>query len=342
MRALVFRGVGKPLSLETVADPTPGPGEVVLKVARCGICGTDLHRTEENIWTLGDAAILGHEFAGEIVAQGAGVTGLATGMRVTALPYIGCGTCRSCLAGSPHFCPNNLNAGTEALPGGYAEYVKVGAGSVTPLPAGLSLADGALVEPLAVGLHGVRRGAVTAADRVLVIGAGPIGLAAAWWARRFGARRVAVSAPSDRRRDLALAMGATDFIVAKDDATLAALARDALGGAPSVVLECVGQPGMIDRAMTAVATHGRVVVLGVCIQPDRIMPLVGLSREADIRFSVVYDVEEFQLCIDAMDSGDVAPRAMITDTVSLDATPAAFEALRHRTHQCKVMVAPWD
>lgn len=341
MQALVFNGVGRPLALETLVDPTPGPGEVVLKVGRCGICGTDLHRTEENVWTARPPVVLGHEFSGEVAAIGRGVDSLRIGTRVTALPYIGCGSCRSCVAGSPHFCPTRLNAGTEELPGGYAEYVKVGAASCIPLPGALSLADGALVEPLAVSLHGVRRGGVGPGDRVLVIGAGPIGLAAAYWARRSGASRIAVSAPSNRRQGIAEAMGATHFLPASDDETLVRSAEEALGGLPDVVLECVGLPGMIQRSLACVKTHGRVVVIGVCIHEDRFMPLSGLAREADIRFSVVYDVDEFRTCVDALDAGDVSPRAMITDTVSLAGGSAAFEALRHRTQQCKVMIDPW-
>lgn len=341
MRGLVFHGVGQPLQLETLDDPTPSAGEVVIKVGRCGICGTDLHRTEHNIWTARPPVVLGHEFAGEIVAVGKDVTGLQAGMRVTALPYIGCGKCRACLDGSPHHCPSNLNAGTEALNGGFAEYVKVGAGSCVPLPSALTISDGALVEPLAVGLHGVKRGKVQPGDRVLVIGAGPIGLAAAYWARLAGASHVAVSAPSNRRQAIAEGMGATSFIVAQDDATLAHAAAEALGGPPDVVLECVGLPGMIQRSLACVKTGGRVVVLGVCIHQDHFHPLTGLAREADIHFSVVYDVAEFQTCVDALDAGHVSPRSMITDSVGLSEAPAAFEALRQRTHQCKVMIDPW-
>lgn len=341
MRALVFRGVGQPLSLETVDDPTPGEGEVVLRVGRCGICGTDLHRTEQNMWTCRPPVVLGHEFAGEIVAVGKGAEHLRTGMRVTALPYIGCGKCRFCLAGNPHYCPTRLNAGCEELHGGYAEYVKVGAGSCVPLPAALSITDGALVEPLAVGLHGVKRAGVQPGERVLVIGAGPIGLAAAYWARRAGASRIAMSASSNRRQAIAEQMGATAFITGGDDRAFPGMISEALGGPADVVLECVGVPGMIQRALGCVGMRGRVVVLGVCMQPDMIVPLAGLAKESDIRFSVVYDVDEFRTCVDALDAGDVSPRAMVTDTVSLADAPDMFEALRHRSHQCKVMVSPW-
>jgi threonine dehydrogenase-like Zn-dependent dehydrogenase len=260
---------GNRFNLKPLDDPTPSPGEVVIKVRRCGICVTNLHRTEHNIWTARPPVVLGHEFAGEIVAIGEDVSGLQMGMRVTALPYIGCGKCRACLAGSPHHCPTRQNAGTEALNGGFAEYVKVGAGSCVPLPAALSIADDALVEPLAVGLHGVKRGKVQPGERILVIGAGPIGLAAS---------RVAVSAPSNRRQPIAEEMGATSFIVANDDAALASASADALGGPPDIVLECVGLPGMIQRSLACVKTGGRVVALGVCINQDHFHPLTGLAR----------------------------------------------------------------
>lgn len=341
MRALCFHGVGQPLQLTDVPDPEPGPGEVVIKVARCGICGTDLHRTEDNVWTLRQGTVPGHEFAGEVVALGKGVEGLKTGARITALPYIGCGHCASCLSGSPHFCPTMLNAGSDELPGAYAEYVKVGAASCVPLPVDLSLDDGALVEPLAVGLHAVRRGRVGPSDRVLILGAGPIGLAAAWWARRTGARRVVVAATSTRRRDMALAMGADAFLVADDDATLIALSQEALQGRPDVVMECVGLPGAIARSLSCVAAHGRVVVAGACSTLDQFMPLIGLAREAEIIFSTVYVTDEFRLCVEAMDAGDVAPRMMITDRVSLEQAPTAFEELRGRSAQCKVLIDPW-
>lgn len=340
MRALVFRGVDQPLALETLPDPVPGPGEVVIKVARCGICGTDLHRSRENLWTAAPGTVMGHEFSGEIVALGHGVEGLSTGMAVTALPYIGCGKCGYCTTGNPHFCPTRLYVGTEDSPGGYAEYVKVGADCVTPLAGGLSLDDGALVEPLAVGLHGVHRARINPADRVLVIGAGPIGLAATWWARRFGARHIVVTAPSTRRRDMALSMGADSFITAADDAELAQRAAEELGGKPDVVLECVGGTGLINRAMTCVATHGRVVVLGLCTHHDHIVPLLGMTSECDIRFSVVYNVDEFRQCIEALDAGDIAPRAMITDSVPLTEGADAFAALQARSSQCKVMLRP--
>lgn len=341
MRAMVFRGVGKPLSLETVADPTPGPEDVVLKVGRCGICGTDLHRTEDNLITYREGAILGHEFSGEVVALGKDAQCLKIGDRVTALPYLGCNRCEYCLRGMPNFCNQMRNVGTEAHGGAYAEYVATAAPFTMKLPDGLTLDDGALIEPLAVGLHGVMRADLKPGQKVLVIGAGPVGLAVAYWAKRASAGLVAVQASSNRREAVARQMGADRFVLPQEGLKPAQCAIAALGGPADVVFECVGAPGLVDQAIGAARIHGVVVILGVCAQMDRWFPVAGLVKEVDIRFSMVYQASEYHVALDALDAGHVEPRAMITDTVDLDHMAEAFEGLRGHSHQCKVMVAPW-
>ncbi len=341
MRATVFRGVGLPLNVETVEDPTPGRAEVVLKVGRCGVCGTDLHRTEHNVATYREGTIPGHEFSGEVVALGAEVCGLKIGDIVTAQPYVGCNSCIHCIQGFPAFCHETRSIGSDRRPGAFAEYVTVGAPFTLKLPAALSLADGALVEPLAVALRGVLRGQIQPGSNVLVLGAGPIGLAAAFWAKRAGAGKVAVQASSRRRADVAGSLGADLFIDATGELSPAQKAVEAFGRAPDVVLECVGLPGMIDQAIATVRRQGMVVILGACMEHDRWLPVLGLTKEVDLRFSYVYDLREYQIAIDAMDAGAVEPRALITQTVSLDALPDAFEALKARSNHCKVMVDPW-
>jgi len=341
MRAMVFRGVGTPLSLETVPDPTPGEQELVLKVSRCGICGTDHHRTDEGLITVKPGTILGHEFSGEVVALGKNTTGFKIGDRVTALPYLSCNRCKYCVRGSPKFCSEMRNVGNNELAGAYAEYVVVGAPSTLKLPDQLSMEDGALIEPLAVGLRGVLRGGVKPGDKVLVIGAGPVGLATAYWAKKTGAAKVAVQASSTRRRQMALDLGADMFLVPEEGVAPADTAAAALGGPPDIVFEAVGAEGMIDQAIRSVRVQGVVVVLGVCSHYDRWAPLYGLHKEIDLRFSVVYDRAQYEVCIDAMEQGDVTPRAMVTETVGLEGMAEMFEALRNRSPQCKVMVAPW-
>lgn len=335
MRAAVFRGAGRPLSIESVPDPEPLAGEVVLRVGACGICGTDLHITDGHGALQAPAGhILGHEFAGEVVAIGSGVEGLRVGDRVTAMPTTGCGRCAACAKGEPKWCPDRAS-----MQGGYAQYLRTKATSCAKLPAGMTLEDGALVEPLAVGLHGVERAGMKVGDRVLIIGAGPVGLAALFWARRMGAGRIAVTAGSTRRADLAMQLGATGFVAPGDDEV--ARVKDMLGGPPDIVFECVGIPGMIGRALDHVRPMGTVVVLGFCTKSDTFLPMAPLFKEANVHFAVLYGMRDFEVAIDTLDAGALSPRAMVTDRVSLDQTPAMFEALRQRTHQCKVLIDPW-
>lgn len=337
MKAAVFKGAGKLLSLEEVPDPTPGPDELVLKVGRCGICGTDLHRTEGHpgeTYPLG--YVMGHEFAGDVVARGSAVKRIKIGDRVTALPFRGCGSCAACRAGDVFYCEN----GIRPMQGGFAEYVCVGARESIRLPAALSLADGALVEPLAVGHHAVELSGMEPGARVLVIGAGPIGLAAIYWARRHGAASILVLARSRRRESIAIAMGATRFMESGEAPTQETEA--ALGGAPDVVFEAVGLPGLIAQSINYARPRGTVVILGLCLAPDSFAPALAMRKEVRLLFSMAYGITSFRDSIDALEVGHVEPRAMITGTVSLDALPGAFESLRSPSHQCKLIVDPWE
>ena len=253
MKAAVFRKLGKPLAIETQPDPTPGTGEVVIKVGRCGICGSDLHVTGNPHHLAPSGKILGHEWAGEVMDVGRNVSRVKKGDRVCVLPLSSCGACANCLAGEPAWCASRNIDG-----GGYGEYAKTHERQCFVMPKSLSLEDGALVEPMAVGLHGVAISGMTPGARVLVIGAGPIGLATIFWARRMGAGTIAVTASSRRREALAKDMGADIFLDPAAD--IAQAATDALGGAPDIVFEAVGAPGLIEKSVGAVRRRGTVVV----------------------------------------------------------------------------------
>ena len=337
MKAAVFQGVGRPLVIEERSDPAPGPGEVVIKVGRAGICGSDLHMTADAGTTFQPGTIIGHELAGEVVALGAGVTRLRVGDHVAPMPFVGCGRCAACEDGRPHHCAQTR----FDVVTGYAQYSRVGANDCVVLPPALTDEDGALIEPLAVGLQGVRKAQMSVGSRALVLGAGPIGLACAFWARRLGASRVAVMAHSRRREPFARAFGATGFIAAGEVADPAAAVNDALGGPPEVVFEAVGAAGSVGKAMEYVAPRGTIIALGITSEPDRFSSLVAVMKEVRVLFSVVYEKRDFQYTADVIAAGDHTPRAMITDTVPLEAMPARFEALRGPTADCKVMVAPW-
>jgi (R,R)-butanediol dehydrogenase/meso-butanediol dehydrogenase/diacetyl reductase len=341
MRAAVFQGKDKPLAIRTLADPTPGQGQVVLRVGRCGICGSDLHMAEGHTFSFAEGAVPGHEFSGEVVALGAGVGRLRMGDRVTVLPFLSCGKCRSCLEGDPMGCPQQRMMGASGVNGGYAEYVLVDEIWCVSLPKSLGFDDGALVEPLAVSLRANRVSGISNGDRVLVLGAGAIGLAAAYWARRSGAHRVAVSATSTRREDTARAIGADAFITPEEGRTLAEQSTAALGGEADIVFECAGMPGSLDLAISAVRRRGTVAAPGFCWTPDPFASIWAMIKEATIRYTNVYDTREFEIAVRALDNGHVEPRAMITDVVSLDDAPAAFEGLKQRNNQCKVQISPW-
>jgi (R,R)-butanediol dehydrogenase/meso-butanediol dehydrogenase/diacetyl reductase len=336
MRAAVFRAVGLPLSIESRPEPVPDEGEVVVKVGRCGVCGTDLAMTDGSGQVFEANSIIGHEFAGEIVAVGKGVERLRRGDRVTAMPFTGCGHCATCLAGRPNFC-----TGFRGMAGGFAEFVASSERTTIKLPASLSLADGALIEPLAVGLHGVSLARIQPGDRVLVIGAGPIGLGAVFWARKLGAGAIAVTASSRQREGLAMQLGGTTFVLPDTPAELPQAVIAALGAMPDVVIEAVGKKDIIAQAINCVRPAGTVVVLGFCAQPDAFVPAIAVWKEVKLQFGMTYSLAEFEHVARVLDRGDVEPRTMITATVSLDDLPTAFEALRKRTHQCKVMVDPW-
>ena len=340
MKAAVFRQKHRSLQIESVPDPTPGEGQVVVKVARCGICGSDLHMAAGHTFSFDDGAVPGHEIAGEIVAVGRSVDTVAVGDKVAVIPYITCGRCVACLSGDPSRCAENRIMGAFGVRGGYAEYVLVNAIWCVRLPASLGINDGAIVEPLAVSLHANRMSGIKGGDRVLVIGAGAIGIAAAHWACQSGARRIAVAATSNRREKIARAVGADVFITPESDRTLAQQSAAALGGEADVVFECAGVAGSLDMAVSAVKRGGMVCAPGFCWAPDTFTPIAALLKEAAIRFSHVYDAREFELAIDSLNRGNIEPRAMVTDVVGLDAAPAAFGGLMSKNDQCKVLIAP--
>ena len=340
MKAAVFKEVGKPLEVETVDDPTPDPGCLVMKVGYCGVCGTDLHATREGLTTACCGQILGHEYVGEIVEVGKEAVGdWQVGDRVCSIPFIACGHCAACASGRFFECQDKKLSGVDA-PGGFAEYVLAGARETIRLPESLDLESAALVEPLAVGIHAVRMADVKAGSRVMVIGAGPIGLTVALWTRFFGAREVVVSELASNRSALARQMGATKVIQPDPAAGAEQLLEqfvDVAGGPPDVIFECVGAPGLLQQCIEIAPQRGKIIPVGVCEQPDAIMPFFGLIKELQIQFAIAYTRDDFDTCLAMLAEGRIDVSPMVTDIVSLEELPEAFEALRTPSHQCKVL-----
>jgi 2-desacetyl-2-hydroxyethyl bacteriochlorophyllide A dehydrogenase len=333
MKAAVYPGAGKPISIDALPDPEPGPDDVIIKVHRCGICGTDLHMTEGHQWQFPAGCVPGHEYAGEIVELGANVTGLRKGDRITALPSTGCGKCEACARGNLALCH-----ASPGVMGGFAEYNRVPASVAIKLPSALSLADGALIEPLATCLHGVRLARLTPGDRVLVLGAGAIGLCAIYWARRLGAGKIVALSRSDRRKQMALDMGADAFIAHGDNETEDVVG--VLGGPPDAVFECVGAPGFVGKSIQHAKVLGRVVSLGFCTAPDPISPAAASYKGISIHFIVGYTLKEFRYIADIMDKGHVDPKILISNEIPLAGLPGMFAHLRGPNQETKVHVTP--
>lgn len=308
-------------------DPKPGPDDLVLRVEACGICGSDL-----KVHTaLRAGTVMGHEFCGEVVATGTAVEDTwREGMHAAAMPLRGCGHCRWCQVGELAHCVQADLIGVGGSAGGFAEMVRVDASGSVALPH--SVAEfGALVEPLAVGLHAVAVAGIEPGDRVLVLGGGPVGAAVGTWVSRFGAAEIVVSDPVEFRRESAHLFGAT------------AVHDPADGPPPSgfdIVIECVGTPGMIQTAVDAAATHGRVVVAGVCVAPDPFVPVTALMKELEVRFAVYYRRSEFAAAASVLARGALDPRPFVTKTASLDDIGAAFAGLLANRSERKVLIRP--
>jgi (R,R)-butanediol dehydrogenase/meso-butanediol dehydrogenase/diacetyl reductase len=340
MKAAVFKEVGRPLVVETVADPVPASSELVMKVRYCGVCGTDLHATREGLTTACCGQILGHEYVGEIVEVGKDASGhWQVGDRVCAMPFIACGRCLPCAAGRFFECNNKKVSGVDDA-GGFAEFVTTGSRETLLLPDNLSLRDAALVEPLAVGIHAVRVADIKAGSRIMVLGAGPIGLTVALWCRFFGARDVVVSEVAASRAVLARQLGATAVIHPELDKGAEGLLQqfcDVAGGPPDVIFECVGAPGLLQQCIEMAPFRGKIIPVGVCEQPDAIMPFLALVKELQIQFAIAHTLDDFETSVAMLGEGRIDVSAMVTDVVPLSELPVAFEALRSPSHQCKVL-----
>lgn len=332
MRAAVFHRPGDMLTIEDRQTPVARPGDIVLKVAYCGICGSDLHATEPSPTSLEPGTILGHEFAG-IVTESASA-GFAPGDRVSGLPLQECDDCRpsgqGCRDRLGILCPRNKIIGLAAsVPGGYAEYLRMPAHHALKVPDGVDLKHAALTEPLSVGLHAVQAAGALLGKRVLIVGAGPIGLAVAIFARLAGARDIVVSEIGAARRAKAAALGAGVIDPALDKPAPA-----------DIVFECVGIPGLLRQCIDLAPLRGQIVVVGVCRGEDTIFPRAAIRKELTIRFVLGYTMEEFALVLNLMAAGRIDPSPLVTGVIGLDRVPETFEALRAPGDHAKVLIDP--
>jgi (R,R)-butanediol dehydrogenase/meso-butanediol dehydrogenase/diacetyl reductase len=313
----------------------PGEREIVIQVERCGICGSDLHMTDgAGLIEVPAGSVLGHEYSGVVVAVGKNVDSVTVGDAVSALAMPACGRCPSCLAGELMWC----EGADKLIPSGaYAEYISVGAASAVPLAEGLGFDLGALVEPMAVAHHAVELASAKPGDRTIVLGAGPIALATVYWLRERGIDDVTVVARTSRRKDVASAMGATDFVASGEHVD----DSGGIGIDPGhIVFEAAGNQGALASALGLVRSRGTIVGLGFHDEPDPVIPALFVMQEVRLQFAMMYSKRDYTAAMDSMRKRPEAAAQLVTSTVSLDELPSAFEALRGQSNQCKVLVAP--
>lgn len=340
MSALRLHAPGD-LRLDEVPIPTPAQGQVLIKVHRCGICGTDLHIAKGNFPAPNLPLTLGHEFSGTVVQLGAGVDDVTVGSPVVADINISCGHCYFCTRGQKLFCPNIAQLGVHQA-GGLAEYVIAPATNLHLLPDSLSLDTAAYVEPLACAIHGQDRVGIRSGDTVLVVGGGPMGLAHIALSRMNGASTVIVSEPDQARRDLAQRMGA-DVVVDPVGQQLADVLDDLSHGiGPDVVIEAVGSIRTYESAVSVVRRGGKILAYGAAPQDAEmsLRPFEIYTKELTIVGSYAGTYDTWPRAIALLAGGRFNPSLIVDSIRPLSEAVDALEGLEHSRSIVKVHIQP--
>jgi len=361
MRAAIMRD--RKLVVDHIADPEPGDGQVLVKTLACGICGSDLHalhhadhmvemaqRTGSTGATmdLNRDIVMGHEFCAEIIDHGPNTQkSLKPGTRVCSIPV-----------------SFSLTTGADTIgysntaPGGYGELMSLTEMLLLEVPNGLSTELAALTEPMAVGEHAVVKAGLTGEEVPIVVGCGPVGLAVIAALKRRGAGPIVASDFSPLRRKLAEALGADDIVDPAQSSPYDAWKNHAhpadydpnnplalLGVGPqpkpAVVFECVGVPGIIQDIMIKAARNARVVVVGVCMEPDHFEPFYGIVKELNLQFVFGYAPEEFAATLTNIAEGQINAEPILTGSVGVSGVAQAFEDLANPEAHAKILVEPW-
>ncbi|TQS41212.1 zinc-dependent alcohol dehydrogenase [Cryptosporangium phraense] len=324
MIGVAYEGEGLLRTTPVTAEP-PGPGELQVAVAYCGLCGTDLHIAHGNMDArVKTPLVFGHEASGTVAAVGPGVEGWAVGDPLTVMPLLWDGTCAACLAGHQHICQNLTFVGIDS-PGALQQRWNVPASIAVPLPADLSLRTAALVEPVAVAVHDVRRSELQVGDRAVVLGGGPIGVLIACVARHAGAR-VLVAEVDPGRRGLASALGFDVVDPATDD--VPEFVEGWTGGTGADVVFEVSGAAAAARSTTALAkVRGTIVVVAIHAAAREIDLQRVFWRELRLLGARVYQRSDFERAIELLHGGVIPADELITGVVPLDGTPGAMADL---------------
>jgi (R,R)-butanediol dehydrogenase / meso-butanediol dehydrogenase / diacetyl reductase len=349
LRALRFHAA-RDLRIDEVTEPSePGKGDVVVRVVTCGICGTDLHEyiagpivtpVEPHPLTgAQNPQILGQEFAGDVVAVGAGVTRVTEGDRVAIMPLAYCGNCAYCRRGLQQLCTTMACVGLSHAWGGMGELATVAEYQVVRLPEGVTYRQGALIEPTAVAAYGVERAGVSPGDRVLVTGAGPIGALAALCARSAGASTVYISEPNAARRARAEALGVATVLDPMEIDVPEFLREQCDGLGVDVAIECSGHPNGFSAAIRSLRRRGTLAQTGLFVGEASVEPMLWALNDLTIVGTWCYWVYDFDRIAAQIAAGDLPVERVVTSSVTLDGAQDAFARLASGTaDEIKVLV----
>ena len=346
MKAAVMREGA--LVVDDVPEPRPGAGQILVRTLACGICGSDLHAlahgdlmvemSQESgppadgmpamqVMDLAHDVVMGHEFAAEVIELGDNVGNAAIGDIIVSMPV-------AFDAGGVH--PVGYS---NTYPGGYGELMVLNDLLSLKVPNGLEARRAALTEPMAVGLHAVNRSQITPGHAAVVIGAGPVGLAVIAALHALGVEPIVAADFSETRRRLATTMGAHETVDPSVEPAIEAWRR--LGAkSPVVIFEAVGVPGMLDAAMRDAPRGSQVLVVGVCMQPDTVRPMVAIGKELNLQFVLGYDPLEFAETLRRISDGELEVDPLITGSVDISGIPGAFADLGHPDAHAKILVEP--
>lgn len=329
------------LELRDVQAGDPGPQEVIMRVAACGVCGTDVHiyYGEKGSAEVRPPVVLGHEFAGVVERVGTEVASLKAGDHVTVDPNIYCGECRFCRAGKKQMC-ENLKAVGVTQDGGFAQYCRIPAAQCLPLDPAVPLEAGAMAEPIACCIHGIDRVGIQTGDTVLVVGGGAIGLIMVQLARLSGAARVVLSEPVRMRREAGLALGATAAVDPLTQDLGAELKRVFGADGADVVIECVGNVAATAQAVSAARKGGSVLLFSVP-KPDAAypLPLIDVFKKELTIYGSFINPDTHQRAVDLINAGLIQLEPIITHRFELERLEEAI-AMQMSAESLKVMVIP--
>ncbi len=340
MRAAVMRD--RKIVTDTLPDPEPQTGEVLVRTIACGICGSDLHALKHTDLMVEAAkesgapfvmdpnrdVVMGHEFCAEIIDYGPNTAKrLSTVTAVCAMPVLFRGGRIDGIGYS-----NNV-------PGGYGELMVLTEPLLLEVPNGLSAQHAALTEPMAVGVHAVLKSGVKSGDAAIVVGCGPVGLAVFAGLKLQNIEPIIAADFSPLRRSLAETLGAHVVLDPNERSPYEALNEVAFGR-PALVFEAVGVPGILQGIMKEAPREARVVVVGVCMEEDRIKPMVAIGKELSFQFVLGYSPEEFAATLQNIAEGKIDVQPLITGSVGLEGVAGAFEDLGTPDRHAKILVEP--